>query len=373
MNFLKGDELIRLQDYYFLFQYPTLFILVLSHLAILKSIQLKNIVIFLALGLIAILSSLDVFGYFPSLNSRAILLPMIALIVLSTGSTRGFGILFSLNAVFMVIEYIFFFIFPGLISIDTRLGMPRPGGLFIDPALSSLFLCVGLLLLGHLRSAVLFAIILLNLQTLTIVLFLFLAVKLGKCHSLVYQRKVYSKIVIKDYIKTSSQTALSGKKNFPLSVTLRNYLAVFIVLLFWGVATQTVGHLDLSNEVSLISVYSDAFSQVGALQPLIPCLALGCYAKNVSELGLPAHLGDIGFIFQGLVLGFPFVFIYLFFFLINARSKYLVTGLALTLAHYAVIFGLLGAALTALLVNLSNSLSSTRTVRYQTFRNANVD
>lgn len=217
--------------------------------------------------------------------------------------------LYGLVLVLLVLEYLL--AYSGLfdIHIERHLAI-RPFGLFLDPHLSSLFICLALFTFGHKFAAAAVSLVMGSYQTTLAILFLFVASR----------------------------------------ITVRMVPILLVVVLVTYFALERIGHLSTNpDSISIVNVYLQSFTPYAFEGFDLRCFAIGC-SSNISNSPMNySLLADIGFVRVAYQYGLVWVIV-LIYLLRRFDIRYVLAHLVASLAHYPVSFGVLGMVL--MLLNL---------------------
>jgi len=220
-----------------------------------------------------------------------------------------YRLLFGLVLALLMLEYLLSY--SGLIDLHIERHFAiRPFGLFLDPHLSSLFICLALFAFGHKFVAVALSLVMGSYQTTLAILFLFVVSK----------------------------------------ITIRSIPILLVVMLLTYFALERIGHLSTNpDSISIVNVYLQSFTSYAFEGFDLRCFAIGC-SSNISNSPMNySLLADIGFVRVAYQYGLVWVIV-LMYLLRRFDIRYVLAHLVASLAHYPVSFGVLG--LVLMLLNL---------------------
>jgi hypothetical protein len=298
-------------------QYP---IAVLIFLLSLKNFNKINrtdlVIVLLLLNLGALSYSLGILRGYTS-NIRAILVPIIFIVIINSNSHKYLKPLFIYCLLILILEYIIYysgFVFFRQLS---RFGLLRPYGGLFDTHSSSLFMAVSLYLFGFPILGGVIAIFMMTLQT----------------------PIAYAVLLLK-------------KKNI---VIFMIFISITIFALY------KIGHLDPNNRLSMMTAYLLAFDFNYDY-----CYLLGCASNNIEIEGLKVALtvnlkkfgiiADNGPVRTLFFFGIPWLFFYFMLLSRNCKSKALPILYFVTIFHYPVSFGIVNTAVIAISINYFNNI-----------------
>ena len=118
-----------------------------------------------------------------------------------------------------------------------------------------------------------------------------------------------------------------------------------------------VGHFDLNLNHSMISIYKESFKYNYDF-----CYIFGCASNDImiegKEMGVTK---DNGFLRASFLFGIPWILSYFLFLIKTSKSKLLPLVFFATMAHYPIIFGVLGATISGIVINYYNNITYYRT------------
>jgi hypothetical protein len=291
-------------------QYPITILIFIFSLRHINKINTTDIVIVLLLINLGILSyTFGSFKGFP-VNIRAILVPIIFIVVLNSNAHKYLKPLFIYCLLIVIIEYIFYY--SGLVFWRdlTRFGLLRPYGGLFDTHSNSLFLAISLYLFGFPILGGTIALLMMTLQT-----------------PIAYAVLFFNK---------------------------KNIILFAIFASFTLLALYKIGHLDIDNKVSMMSVYNASFNI-----EYNHCFLLGC-ASNIilieSTQNL-ANINDNGLVRTSYFFGILWLFFYFILLYRNCKSKALPIVYFVTILHYPVAFGIVNTAIIGISINYFNNIT----------------
>jgi hypothetical protein len=278
----------------------------------LKKTNLKEIVLLLMLMTFGLISFS--FGMLKGhdVNIRGVVAPLIFMIVVNSKSHLLLKPLFVISIMFLVVEYISYYSNNLYWTPIVRFGMLRPFGLFFNTTITSLFIALSLYTFGWKFLGGVVSIIMMSLQT-----------------PFTYIILYFNKLKIKNIIFASS-------------------FAICLYLLL-----NNIGHLDPNYEASMISTYV-----ISIQEGYHECYLYGCATNaitfNVSEERYISRIADNGILRSLYFFGPIWIFLYFILILRKSKNKLFSFVYLLSILHYAVVFGVLGAALIGIHINYIN-------------------
>ena len=284
-----------------------IFLFSLWHIKPLSRIDIMLVLILISLGILSYYSG--AFNEFPT-NIRAILVPIIFIVVLNSNSYKYLKPLFIYCLFITILEYILYYSGLGFWRDITRLGILRPFGGLLGMHSTSLFLAVSLYLFGLPILGGFLAVLMMNLQT-------------PIAYSVLFLRKKYILVFL-----------------------------IFSSVIF--IALFKVGHLDVNSSVSMMNSYLEFFNYEYNYCFYIGCASNVIVIEGVQQYGI---IADNGLVRTSFFFGVPWLLIYFILIFRNSKSKALPIVYYLTILHYPVAFGIVTSAIIGISINYFNNIT----------------